>query len=1372
LRSFGWAGRVRGLLISVVVGLVGGGCSTSTQSVSALGGGCESCHTHVTPAHTHAVIGCTDCHGGNAPSATDTAVLAFAPYGSMQYQAVVDASHVHPKAGNEAFFLAAGLTGARGACFNGAVDPDCNGGDANGLGSVDDAVDSELARDLNYARFINPGDLRVAHASCGGGAPGAGNYGGCHVEEVQRVRRSMMATNASVVTAAFIGNRGRSDARGYVFDLDGPQGADGCFRTSDNKYDSACLVGHRAFAGDDLGAGDAENAPGRFEAFPGRVAALSSSTSTLAHGGHAPRLAGVGGHALDGTSQPQDHMDPPDNVSDQTSLALPDNTALCAAAPPATSVDPVDGVLRGFRAYYPLWLPGSSKNFDAVAGSTLDATVKAFNPFGRGHGSGCTGCHMLYDNDGKSREPEDPTLAAAGRFPSTGLADRAPADQQGMNVRQEAAGGSARQQRFYPSRHQLTTRIPTRQCGLCHTFVTRIDLALQGISEVEEGDLLARHVDGKAQSGDITFTTPMGTRVRIYDALERVEKTGDKDAAGKDLFKITTDPRVAQQQAMLAAECAKRKIDCDARAIFSADFNDNGELDADEPDLNGGELLLPDRVPREASVDGRQARIVYGGANGSTQLKDVHFQKGMECVDCHFYQDLHGDGNLYTNNWDAVEIECEDCHGFAQKRAFEVTPGRLLTSGANGGNDLLLARDPIGRAFFSVREGDDGKRRLYQRSRVQPDLEWAVPQLADTATMAHGQQHVPSMPKEAGKLECYSCHNAFAMNCLACHYQQNYKKQQREAFLSGGTQPAKTDFQLFGMIRSPLVLGVDGTVENNRIAPFRSSMEAYVSIADCNGNTAFANVVHANCRGGQPAAGTGMNNFMPHTVRTDVVRGCETCHTATNAQGHWVNNHLLAQTYGLGSGRLNYLGDWLLVAGSGDGRDAVLDVVDVKDESEVPGETGAKNSFPGFVVGNRNDASAKLRGFALASTADFAPRDVALLRGFNGSLCSGERALNPDVAVVAAGAGGLQVIDVSTPDARPAGAKIGTAAAVARGNFVAVDVVAPDVSDPIVYAGDLAAGFVIVDLTGLDATRLTTTSSTIGADKLHAAAGWPAGAPALGVKAMGPFAAVAAGPAGLVVVDVSTPTAPAVAGAPLPLCTSTDPLPCARTAARVTVQGAVAYLATSTGLAAVDLRDPRAPALLSVENREPAEDVAISGHLAFLASGAAGLRIVDITDPAQPASLAGQRLLEADGRPLAQPLNQAHGVVIGAVPTQTWAFVADGTNGVRAVNVSTLFDPYRGRAGAPLGAVAPAHAALTLEARDPMAPRDPSVAVDVLPVISFVTRGSARALARGTMLDRIADEGGRRLRDSWNPGNGVLSRAQMDAMRSHTVGVP
>ena len=86
-------------------------CNTTTQTVSALDGTCTACHTNITAAHTRAVIGCVECHGGNEPGADQAAAFARsgAKYGDTVYQQMLDTAHVRPKAGNEDFFLAARL---------------------------------------------------------------------------------------------------------------------------------------------------------------------------------------------------------------------------------------------------------------------------------------------------------------------------------------------------------------------------------------------------------------------------------------------------------------------------------------------------------------------------------------------------------------------------------------------------------------------------------------------------------------------------------------------------------------------------------------------------------------------------------------------------------------------------------------------------------------------------------------------------------------------------------------------------------------------------------------------------------------------------------------------------------------------------------------------------------------------------------------------------------------------------------------------------------------------------------------------------------------------------------------------------------------
>src|SRR5262249_54145719 len=59
----------------------------------------------------------------------------------------------------------------------------------------------------------------------------------------------------------------------------------------------------------------------------------------------------------------------------------------------------------------------------------------------------------------------------------------------------------------------------------------------------------------------------------------------------------------------------------------------------------------------------------------AVHLKDVHLTKGMQCVDCHFLTDVHGNGKLYGEPRAATTIECIDCHGTINARPTLVTSG-------------------------------------------------------------------------------------------------------------------------------------------------------------------------------------------------------------------------------------------------------------------------------------------------------------------------------------------------------------------------------------------------------------------------------------------------------------------------------------------------------------------------------------------------------------------------------------------------------------------------------------------------------------------------------------------------------------------------
>jgi hypothetical protein len=110
------------------------------------------------------------------------------------------------------------------------------------------------------------------------------------------------------------------------------------------------------------------------------------------------------------------------------------------------------------------------------------------------------------------------------------------------------------------------------------------------------------------------------------------------------------------------------------------------------------------------------------------------------------------------------------------------------------------------------------------------------------------------------------------------------------------------------------------------------------------------------------------------------------------------------------------------------------------------------------------------------------------------------------------------------------------------------------------------------------------------------------------VEVQGGVAYVAAGAAGLVVVDAANPSSPRV------VATRDTP----GNANDVRVSGNLAYVADgASGLQIIDIADPTRPrTLAAVETPGNASDVIVKGNVAYVADGTTGLQIVDVTDPA------------------------------------------------------------------------------------------------------------------------------------------------------------
>ncbi len=95
----------------------------------------------------------------------------------------------------------------------------------------------------------------------------------------------------------------------------------------------------------------------------------------------------------------------------------------------------------------------------------------------------------------------------------------------------------------------------------------------------------------------------------------------------------------------------------------------------------------------------------------------------------------------------------------------------------------------------------------------------------------------------------------------------------------------------------------------------------------------------------------------------------------------------------------------------------------------------------------------------------------------------------------------------------------------------------------------------------------------------------------------------------LTVVDVSTPTAPYVAGSIALSLRCYD----------VEVAGNTAYISSLSGGAVIDVSDPTAPSLITYDAALEGRKLYVSGNLCFVAHYTDGIKVVDIGDPAVPA---------------------------------------------------------------------------------------------------------------------------------------------------------
>ncbi|HEX9668338.1 MAG TPA: hypothetical protein VGC93_02530 [Thermoanaerobaculia bacterium] len=894
--------------------------------------------------------------------------------------------------------------------------------------------------------------------------------------------------------------------------------------------------------------------------------------------------------------------------------------------------------------------------------------------------SGCSGCHLVYAND---RDPaHSGPWAAFGHRGATATAD--------ATIPRGEPG--------HPIRHQLTRAIPSSQCMSCH---------------MHQPNAFVNTYLGYTMWDYETDGERLWPAAQRYPTAAERRASLDRNPEGAAVRGLWSDPEFLAEVSALNPGLAHTRF---------ADYHGHGWVfRAVYKRDRKGNLLDRDGARIDWTDPARFDKAVH--------LKDIHLERGMHCVDCHFSTDNHGDGLLHGEYGDALEIGCEDCHGTVRGRATLRTSGPAAPP---GGTDLALGTTPSGRRRFAWR-GE----RLFQRSMLAADREWEVLQVLDTITPGHPRYNarsrlaktlrrdgstwgtVPAGAHELAhsdaKLTCYSCHSSWMTSCFGCHLPQEANQKSAMNHYEGTVTRNYASYNPQVIRTDVFMLGRNGTVKGGRIAPVRSSSALVLSSVNANRQRFYLQQPPISAPGFSSQA---FNPHVPHTVRSTETKTCTDCHLAAAGD----NNAWMAQLLTLGTGFVNFVGRYAWVGEGEEGLEAVA-VSEWEEPQAVIGSTLHRLAYPDFF---RRHAR---RGLELSeahhhTAAGGAVRSLQL-RG--------------EYLFTAKGPGGFAVFDVANVDNKDFSERLVTAPVSPLGQrtFVRTRWAAavalpttmpvapgrrPDPANreqplhPIyryAFVADREEGLVLVDVT-------TLTDGDPANNFLRRALAFNPGGALDGVEnlAVAGNHVYLVGPRGLVVVDCGEPLAPRVVAT----------LPGLVEPTAVAVQFRYAFVADRDGLAVVDVTDPARPRLAArAAGFGPAASVYVARTYAYLAAGEKGVAIVDVERPEQPFL---DQLWDAEGR-----LRDVRDVKVGATNASLFAYVANGDEGLAVVQLTApeTTPGYLGFSPRP-------------------APRL---------IAKRRTHGPAVALSRGLDRDRAADESGNQVSVFNRLGARPLTLAEM-----------
>jgi len=908
--------------------------------------------------------------------------------------------------------------------------------------------------------------------------------------------------------------------------------------------------------------------------------------------------------------------------------------------------------------------------------------------------SGCTACHVIYAND---RSPSN-----SGWYSAFG--------NQGLSFNPDPM--ISKKEKGHPIAHKFTRSIPSSQCMTCH---------------MHQGNLFVNPFLGYTwwdQESDAEFMYPKEQRNPTDEEMVKSLRANPEAAAARGLW---GDVNFLEKTAELNPKLKETQF---------ADYHGHGWVfrAVFKKDREGNLLTLKDeKIPFNDPDKFKKA----------VHLKDIHLARGMQCVDCHFLNDAHGNGLLNVEPRAATAITCVDCHGTVSAHTTLLTSGKGGTLSADGKVKPVNLREsntPFGPRF---QWSADGKR-LMQQSSMERDLQWEVPQTLDTVTP--GSDHynvmsayaktlkrdgknwgsVPDDPEKCGKelahsneaMDCQTCHTSWATSCFGCHMPMEADVKMAANKFEGTTSRNFSSYNPQVVRDDVFMLGKDSTAKGKRLAVLRSSSAVVVGSQGVNREQFYSQQQTVSAEG---YSGQAFNPHFAHTTSgVGTTKNCTDCHVSEAND----NNAIMTQLLGFGTGTVNFFGRFGYVGTDSHGLSGVAWTERTEPQAAI-GSHLHRIAYPDNYKEHLANKSILKTGYHHGAKGGGVPDLQA--RG--------------EYLYAALGKNGFGVFDIANIDNKNFSERIvaspvsplGQDTFIRTANATSVALPSTLINDPYrhrlpqneerpiasyhgyAFVTDLEEGLIVVDvatlLDGNPANNFIKRAATYNPDgKLDGARHvWMAGQWLYITTSRG-----------LAVVDASDPKAPVFAGG-----YAGSGLRGARQSA---VQWHYCFVTDEEGVKVLDVSNPAKPlpvaGSVSLGN---AGGLYVARTYLYVADGSNGLAIIDVKNPEKP------RLLNhftAGGQ-----LDDVRDVQIGSVSASMYALVADGRNGMRVLQ---LISPEN----------VPGHMGFSPKPEPKL-------------IATYPTEGAAVSISRGLDRDRAVDESGNQTVVFGRRGSGPLSLDEM-----------